>query len=106
MSRADSLGKDAAIEAIIRFIQSLEPAPIWNTWYVGITDDPSRRLFEEHKASYTKSIYFSLDSAATARSVERLLIDGYGMDGRPGGGEYPRFVYAFKKLPDTDPPLR
>ena len=55
MSKGDNLGKDAAIETIIRFVQSLEPAPIWNSWYVGITDDISRRLFDEHRASYSKT---------------------------------------------------
>jgi hypothetical protein len=34
-----------------------------------------------------------------------FLIDRYGMDGSPDGGEYPRFVYAFKKMKDIDPPL-
>ena len=105
MSLFDMLGKDAAVEKIIRFIQSTEEAPIWNDWYVGITDDVTRRLYEEHRASYNKSTYVSVDSAATARSVEKFLIERYGMDGRPGGGENPLYVYAFRKLRDTEPPL-
>ena len=99
------LGKDAAIEKIIRFIHSTEPTPLWNDWYVGITNDVTRRLYEEHRAPYNKSIYVSVDSAATARSVGRFLVNSYGMDGRADGAEFPRFVYAFRKLPDTDPPL-
>ena len=104
MSRADALRKEAAVEKITRFIRSLEPSPIWSTWYVGITGDPERRLYGEHRAPYAESIYVSVDSEATARSVEKFLIEHYGMDGSPGGGEHPWIVYAFKKLADTDPP--
>ena len=86
MSQFDMLAADVAIEKIIRFIYSTEPTPIWNDWYVGITNDVSRKLYEEHKAPYNKSIYVSVDSVATARSVEMFLINRYGMDGRPGGG--------------------
>jgi hypothetical protein len=105
MSRYDLLEKDAAIEKIIRYVQSVDPAPIWNEWYVGITDDPLRRLYEEHKASYTRSVFVSVDFPRTARAVEKYLIDQYGMDGSPGGSEYPRAIYVFKKLSDTDPPI-
>jgi len=104
MSLFDLLGKDAAIEKIIRYIHSSEPTPLWNDWYVGITDDVSRKLFEEHRAHYIKSIYVSVDSVATARSVGRFLINSYGMDGKADGVEYPKFVYAFRKFPDTNPP--
>ena len=106
VSRYDLLGKDAALEKIIRFVQTLEPAPIWDSWCVGITDDPIRRLYEEHGASYAKNIFVTVDSPGTARAVEKYLISNYGMDGGSGGSEYPRAVYAFKKLKDTDPPLK
>jgi hypothetical protein len=105
MSRFDMLGKDGAIEKIIRFIHSIEPIPTWHDWYVGITDDVSRKLYEEHKAPYNTSIYVSVDFLATARDVMKFLIEHYGMDGSPGGVEYPRFVYAFKKTVNTEPPL-
>jgi len=106
MSRPDSLMKDEAIETILRFVQSLEAAPIWNEWYVGTTDEPQRKLYEEHRASYTKSTYISVNYPATAKAVEEHLIRRYGMDGKRGGKEYPLFVYAFKKLRDTEPPLK
>jgi hypothetical protein len=105
ISRFDNLGKDAAIETIIRFVQSLEPAPIWSEWYVGTTDDINRRLYEEDGATHTKSFYASVYSAATARNVEKHLITRYRMDGKPSGVDNPRFVYAFKETKDTDSPL-
>jgi len=106
MSRPDNLTKDEAIEAIIRFVQSLEPAPIWSEWYAGTTDQPQRELYEEHRASYTKSMYISVNYPATAKAVEEYLIRRCGMDGKPRGKAYPLFVYAFKKLRDTEPPLK
>lgn len=105
MKRFDILGIDAAVEKIIRFIYSIEPIPTWHDWYVGITDDANRRLYEEHKAQHNTSIYVSVDSPATARGVKDFLIERYGMDGRPDRGEYLRYVYAFKKTANTDPPL-
>jgi hypothetical protein len=105
MGLLDMLQKDAAIERLIRYIQSIEIAPIWESWYVGITDDPTRRLYLEHKAPATKSVIVSVDSGSTARSVEKYLIDRYGMEGNPGGDENPHYVYVFKKSADTDPPL-
>ena len=100
----DILGRDPAIGRILGFVQLSEPAPIWGEWYVGITDDPNRRLYEEHRASVSGSIAVAVESEAVARSVEKFFIEVYGMAGNPGGGENPRFVYAFKMRPDTDPP--
>jgi len=105
MSRFDILGIDAAVEKIFRFIDSIDPMPVWHDWYVGITDDVKRKLYEEHKAQHNTSIYVLIDSPATAGGVKNFLIEHYGMDGRPDAGEYPRYVYAFKKTPCTDPPL-
>ena len=105
MSFLNMLRKDEAIEQIIRYIHGFESAPNWNTWYVGITDDPRQSLYEEHKALISKSITVSVDSVATARSVESFLIARYGMDGTPGDGNNPRYVYAFKKSLNTEPPL-
>jgi len=102
----DILGRDAAIGRILGFIQSAEPTPTWSGWYIGITNDPNRRLYEEHSASVSGSIVVAVESEAVARSVEKFFIEIYGMAGNPGGGDAPRFVYAFKMGPDTNPPLR
>jgi hypothetical protein len=100
------LRKDAAIEKIIRFIHSNETAPVWSSWYAGITDAPARRLYGEHKALISMSIFVSVDLSATAREVEKYLIERYGIAGNPGGnGDNPRYVYVFKKTLGTDPPL-
>lgn len=106
MSRAENQTKEAALEAILRYIQSSESAPIWSEWYIGTTPFITERLYKEHKASYTKSFYVTVESAAIARDVEKYFIDQYRMDGRPDKSDSPRYVYVFKKLVDTDPPLK
>jgi len=84
--------KDQAIEKIIRFVQSINVATIWNTWHIGIANDPSRRLYAEHKAIASKSLIIPIDSATTARSIESYLVNHYGMDGAPGGDDNPQYV--------------
>jgi hypothetical protein len=105
MSRYDILGIEDAVEKIIRFIDSIELMPTRHDWYVGITGSADERLYEEHKAQHNTSIYVPVDSADTARAAKKLLMERYGMDGGPDEGDYPRYVYAFKKTADSDPPL-
>ena len=97
--------KDQIIEKIIRFVQSIDVAPIWNTWYIGIANDPSRRLYVGHDAIASKSLIIPIDSATTARSTESYLVNHYGMDGARCGGDNPQYVYVFKKTHDPDPCL-
>lgn len=74
-------------------------------WYVGVTNDIRRRALE-HELS---GLVFQEDlfDADIARAVERHFVEQQHTDGAPGGGdEGSTIVYAFKKTPDTDPPLR
>jgi hypothetical protein len=97
--------KDQVIEKIIRFVQSIDIAPIWDNWFAGVTEDPSRQLYVEHRAAASKSIVVPVDSAFTARAIEAYLIGHHGMDGAMGSGGNPQYVYVFKKTHDTDPYL-
>lgn len=77
----------------------------YKEWYVGVTSDPEKRLFEEHNVDKAKDlwIYRTADSASIARSVEQYFID-LGCDGGPGGGDYTaKVVYAYKKSWRTKP---
>ena len=65
--------------------------------HIGITKDPIRRLFHEHKISDEDYwwIYIKADSEETARAVERYFIE-MGMQGGTGGGDNESvFVYCF-----------
>lgn len=71
-------------------------------WYIGITNDPKRRL-KEHDAESTPWIYQRTDSHVMARQVERhFLTAGPGhksrhFSGGPGGGDAAStFIYAYK----------
>lgn len=70
----------------------------YNSWYVGITDDPERRLFDEHNVSKESGpwIYGKCFNDTSAREVEKALIDNLGTQGAPGGGDKNTvYVYAY-----------
>lgn len=75
----------------------------YNEFYIGITNDPERRLFEEHGVSKENSwwIYIPADNVETARKVEQYYLDK-GMRGGYGGGNNESiFVYCYIVTPTT-----
>ena len=57
-------------------------------WYAGITNDPERRLFEEHKVDEKRGswIHLRASSESAAREIEDSL-HGKGYRGEGGGGD-------------------
>lgn len=77
----------------------------YSDWYVGITNDIDRRLYDEHQVDkkQDKWIHSPADSKDIAQEVEEYFLDK-GMDGDTGGGyNNTTHVYAFKKNSHTDP---
>ena len=77
----------------------------YSQWYVGITEAPKRRVFEEHGVEKGKDPYIwrTTSSSDIARDIEQHFID-LGCDGGSGGGdEDADVVYAYKKSSRTDP---
>ena len=77
----------------------------YSDWYVGITNDINRRLYDEHQVDkkQDKWIHSPADSKDIAQEVEEYFLDK-GMDGDTGGGyKNTTHVYAFKKNSHTDP---
>ncbi len=69
-------------------------------WYVGITDDPTKRLFTDHQVNKESDywIYRKCSSTYEARSIEEYFINTLKTDGGSGGGnENSVFVYAYHK---------
>lgn len=69
----------------------------FSKWYVGITDDVVRRLFNEHNVSMYDGwwIYRIADSKDDAGKIEMHFINK-GCQGAPGGGDEDSiFVYAY-----------
>ena len=75
----------------------------YSSFYVGITNDINRRLFQEHNVDREKAwwIYCPADSAEIARSVEQHYIN-LGMRGGVGGGDNTStYVYSYIITPTT-----
>jgi len=78
----------------------------YKTWYVGISRDPRKRLFNDHNVSEKNSwwIWREATSSTVAREIESYFVDNLGTDGGTGGGDYSsKFVYAYKKASTTNP---
>ena len=76
------------------------------TWYVGISEDPRDRLFNQHNVDEKNDywIFRTASSTDVARRIERYFVDILGTDGGLGGGDVDaRAVYAYKKKAHTDP---
>lgn len=77
----------------------------YSSWYVGITNDVDRRLFQEHGVDKDNDtwVWCHANSKADAQTVEEHYLD-LGMDGDTGGGnDDTTYVYAFKKNLHTNP---
>ncbi|MBW2984763.1 hypothetical protein KY361_06605 [Candidatus Woesearchaeota archaeon] len=78
----------------------------YSSWYIGVTEDPQRRLFDEHKVDEKKDhwIYSTAVSAEVARKIEKYFIEGLHVDGgKSGGDKDARVVYAYQKTTHTKP---
>lgn len=73
----------------------------YHKWYVGITNNPEKRLFEGHGVNRHLTdlwVYENAYDEQDARDTEDYLHKSYGFDGGSGGGEYDStFVYAFRQ---------
>ena len=91
--------KDAIISDIEKHLaNSLKPN--YSDFYIGITDDIKRRLFEEHNVNRNNDwwIYCKADDEGIARDTERYYLE-LGMKGDTGGGNQghpPLFVYSYE----------
>lgn len=86
------------IDKIIEFCKKVKVDDIRKV-HIGITKDPKRRLFDEHKITDEDYwwIYTEAEDVDTARAVELHFLK-MGMKGGPGGGDNEtKFVYCFYK---------
>ena len=78
---------------------------ISSSWYVGLTNDPQRRLFEEHgvRRNGDACIFRTFSSNAEARKVENMFIT-LGASGGSGGGDWrSTTVYTYRKTRHSSP---
>ena len=90
--------KDKLIHEIKKYIENNGGMASGYGWYVGVTADPRRRLFLDHKVSETNGawIYGELSSDREARYVEEHLHYEGCRGGSGGGGADARYVYAYR----------
>ena len=75
----------------------------YSEFYIGISDNAPRRLFEEHHVDKEHSwwIYTTAKNSDIARKVEKYYLD-LGMRGGPGGGDdNSTMVYCYVVTPIT-----
>ncbi len=72
-------------------------------WYVGIATNPRERLFNQHNVSEANGrwIYRNAGTEQNARDTEAYLLRNYSFKGGPGGGTWPRSVYAYEITSST-----
>lgn len=96
------MDKEAIIKEISEHIRTSGRSHYFE-FYIGVTNDVERRLFDEHRV-YRKGmcwIYVRADNAAIAREVERYYQD-LGMRGSTGGGDdESTYVYCYEVKPWT-----
>ena len=93
------------VKDIIEKIEKYVGSDNYSGWYIGITNDIDRRLFQEHGVNKNAFgwIWCPANSKKDAQTVEEYFLD-LGMDGDTGGGnDDTTYVYAFKKYSHTNP---
>ena len=75
----------------------------WWEIYIGITNDPERRLFQEHAVRKNAEgwIHMSAVSVEIARAVEEYFLNLGAKGGSGGGDSSAKFIYAYRIAPHT-----
>jgi predicted transcriptional regulator len=103
MAEGMAKSSEIIIMEMLEFIQRECGHP--KTWYVGITDDPQGRLFDEHQVHYQNDawIYRTAASELDAQRVQEYFLE-FGLDGRKGALRSGSCkVYAYRKGISTEP---
>lgn len=98
------MSKEQIIKDISDYIKKNEGFP--KEWYVGISQDARKRLFEDHWVDEMKHlwVYRKADTNKKAREIEDYFLNKVGTDGGPGGGDTSaKTVYVYKKNSHTNP---
>jgi hypothetical protein len=100
---ARAKSSEIIIMEMLEFIQKEGGHP--QTWCVAVTNDPRRRLFDEHQVHYQNDawIYRTAVSESEALHVQSYFLEfGLNEAGGSWGSDF-RMVYAYKKSINTKP---
>lgn len=92
---------DAQAGLVAEFEKYIEQNGGYSTgygWYAGVTSDPQRRLFREHRVDRNDAawIFAKAPSDDDARAVERYLVEKGAKGGSGGGDESAVYAYAYR----------
>lgn len=70
----------------------------YDEWYIGITNDPKERLFNDHKVDECNKCYIYRDATTKekAEEIEKQFLKSGCKGGTGGGDKDSKFVYAYK----------
>ncbi|MFH1186900.1 MAG: hypothetical protein V1697_01860 [Candidatus Levyibacteriota bacterium] len=94
--------KDVVIKNILAHITNT--GGNYSSWYVGIAQDPKKRLFQDHNVKEVGDawVYDQCLDNMSAREIEDYFVNKLNTDGGTGGGdENAIFVYAYRKTSST-----
>lgn len=93
----NALTKQSAYDEIRNYIVANTLGSNYSSWYVGIANNPERRLFQEHEVNKENGrwIYAKCYSDSSAREAEQALISNLKTQGGPGGGD-DSTIYAYE----------
>ncbi len=103
MERDIAKSSEDIVMELLEFIHAEGGHPCM--WYVGVTDDAQRRLFDEHQVHLQNDawIYRTASSEMEAQRVEEYF-QGHGLDGGKGSRRTSsHMVYAYRKSISTEP---
>ena len=76
-----------------------------DSFYIGVTSNPKKRLFEDHKVNRDNSngyIYFQCSHHISARSIKEHFIKNIKIKGNMNKREKSNnFIYVYKISPET-----
>ena len=101
-STNEKQSKENIIKKIISYLID-NNVKYWKEVYVGIANDPKRRLFTEHKVSEENDIWIwcKAYSSNCAREIENEILSMGAIGGSGGGTDDTYYVYAYKITPET-----
>lgn len=90
--------KDTLVKAVSDYIRENGGITAGYGWYVGVTSEPKRRLFTDHRVNERDGawIYGQAETDSAAREAEEYLLDSGCQGGSGGGTHAARFVYAYR----------
>ena len=89
------------IDAFVKFIHDY--GETYYQWYIGITADPEKRLFNDHMVNRKNDAwkYENTGSEKNARTIEKYLIDKFGAQGDiASDNSSATYIYAYR-ISDT-----